>query len=234
MKNLSNAYKIFRSKPKSFIASMLFFLIISIVVTMATIGLAAGYFLILAFANMTELVTSPLTLIVAALLAIFYKFIFGGLYASLLRSYHLYQRGVSLTEFYTYAFDRAPTIFLINLTKLVVWAIFSAPLGLFYIYYLNQYELSEIIISMAALLVGILVEWFFYPSIIWASVFGGSFKSSLRRIIPTLKQINYTGYYLLYLVSFVLYLIPLINLTYFLIHPILSLVFIRLVSGERR
>ena len=125
MESLKKAFNMISKQPFLFVWGSLLFLFMFILFTFAAIGLFLSYFLFLSLFGQEMNLESLPTLAVIGIIVILLLFFTNAINAALAMAYKaaLNKRKITLTKFYSYALDRAPTVFGIMLLRDFFWLV---------------------------------------------------------------------------------------------------------------
>jgi hypothetical protein len=236
LESLKKAFNIVSKQPFLFVWGSLLFLFMFILFIFAAIGLFLSYFLFLSVFGQEMNLESPATLGVMGITVLLLLFFTNAINAALAMTYKagLTKRKITLTKFYSYALDRAPTVFGIMLLRDLFWLLL---VGLFigiYFQFLADYEYLDILIIIYSLFMTFILHMLFTPSFLLAGAFGTSMFGSLRLAFEFLRQkhVFFIGLYILFAFVWLFNFIPIIQIaTIFFLYPLVYTAMIIMIKN---
>lgn len=223
--SLKKSFNVCSKQPFLFVWSSLLFIVLFLLFILAAVGIFLMYFLFLSVFGQELNFESLATLAVLGMIVLLLSFFANGINASLAMAYHeaTKKRKVSLTKFYSYALDRAPTMFGLSLVRELIWLLLVGPFIALYIYFLEGYEYMDILLWMYGLFMTFVIHMFFTPSFLLAGAFGTSMFGSLKQGLEFLRvrHVFFIGLYMLFALIWIFNFIPFIQIaTWFFIYPL--------------
>jgi hypothetical protein len=212
--------------PFMFVWGSLMYVFMLGAVLFTSIGFAMAYIVALSVLNQPVELDSSVSVLVFAIIALAFVFVSGGLNASLARAYHsaYWKERTSMTYFFKFALNKAPEMFGIMLIRDLIWLVIGGPAIAAYVYFLQDYALTDVIVGMYLLFVTFVIHMLFTPAFISAGAFGTDLMSSLRHGIVFLRRrhIYFIAIYAIFALAWVLSWIPLVNFaTIFFFYPVM-------------
>jgi hypothetical protein len=237
LESLKKAFNTYSKSPFIFVWGSLLYLFLFLVFSFAALGIFLIYFLFLAVVGQELNLESIPTVAIFSIIGILFMFFVNGINAALAMAYReaWSKNKVSLTKFFAYAMDRAPTMFGILLIRDVVWLLFVGPFIALYIYALQEYQYLDIAMALYGLFMTFLIHMVFTPSFVLAGAFGVSLYASLKQAFYFMrkKHVYFIGTYLLFAIVWILNYIPFIQLAaLFFLYPVIYLSIITMIRNN--
>ncbi len=225
MESLKKSFNICSKQPFLFVWSSLLFVFMLLLFSFAAVGLFLIYFLFLsAFGQEISLESVP-TLAVFGVIGLLLVFFGNGINAALAMAYNeaTKKKKVSLTKFYSYAIDRAPTMFGIMLIRELLWLLLVGPFIALYFYALEPYEYMDWLMIAYGLFMTFVIHLLFTPSFVLAGAFGTGIFSSLKQSLDFFrrKHIYFVGLYILFAGMWLMNFLPFLQIaSIFFLYPL--------------
>jgi hypothetical protein len=239
MESLSKAFSVYSKQPFLFVWSTLMYLILFLAFFFASLGLVMGYIVLLpVFGETFELQSLP-TLAILTVAALLFLFFIGGLNAGLARAYRtaFHRERTSLTGFFAFSLDKAPEMFGIFLIRELVWLLLAGPAIALYVYFLQDYSLTDVIIGAYVLFATFIIHMLFTPAMIFAGAIGTNLVSSLKHSVDFMRKrhIFFIGLFILFALVWLLNFVPFIQLfSIFVAYPVIYTAMIHLVESSMK
>ncbi|MFN7991270.1 MAG: hypothetical protein U0R44_03895 [Candidatus Micrarchaeia archaeon] len=222
LKKVTNA---FSKGPFLFVWASLMYVFMLLVFLFACIGLILAYFIFLSVFNQKLDTTSLPTMAIFGVVGLLFVFLSGGLNASLARAYHsaFWREKTSLTGFYSYALDKAPEVFGIQLIRELIWLLLAGPVIAIFVFFLKGYAYLDLLVYAYVLGVTFVIHMAFTPAFLSAGAFGTGMFSSLKHTLDFFKKkhIHIVALYAIFALVWLLNFIPFIQLaTIFAAYPV--------------
>ncbi|MEK6982847.1 MAG: hypothetical protein AABX38_07975 [Candidatus Micrarchaeota archaeon] len=222
---LQQSFGNYRKKAKLFLKLSVFYLASELLASLAVWGFFFTAFLIGSLFGLT--LESPIMIAIAAGAIILTLYIGSGLFGSYLKNINNILQGqkIDFTSFFRYGITKAGTYFTILVIKLLIEMILAAPLVALYLFALKKLNIPYIEIVLAAIFIGIkfFVDFIFIYSFISRSLFETSAFASIRNAFRIIryKGIAAFGLYIIFSLTAITLLIPLLNIfTFFITLPV--------------
>lgn len=239
MESLKKSFNICSKQPFLFVWSSLLFVFMTLLFAFAAIGLFLIYFLFLsAFGQEISLESIP-TLAVLGVIGILLIFFGNGINAAVAMAYHeaTKKKKVSLTKFYSYAIDRAPTMFGIMLIRELIWLLLVGPFIALYFYALEPYEYMDLLLLFYALGMTFVIHMLFTPPFVMAGAFGSGIFSSMKQSLEFFrkKHVYFVAMYMFFALMWVMNFLPFLQIaTIFFLYPMAYTAMIIMIKGAVR
>jgi len=226
MESLKKSFSSYSKKPFALVWGSLLYIFLFITFLLAGIGIFLIYFLFLSTLGQELNPEAISTLAVVGIIAVLLLFFMGGINAALARAYRntLTGRKTSLAEFYSYALDKAPDMFGIQLIREGMWLLLVGPALALYIYYLEGYEFMDMLIGTYAFFMTFVIHMLFTPAFLMIGAFGASFYNSLQYGMEFLRKrhIFFIGLYILFAFAWIFNFIPFLQIaSIFFLYPLI-------------
>lgn len=225
MESLKKAFNICSKQPFLFVWGSLLYVFMLILFMFAAVGLFLLYFMFLSIFGQELNLESVPTLAVIGMIGILFLFFLNGIGAALAMSYHeaTKNKKMSLTKFYSYAIDRAPTMFGIMLIRELIWLFLVGPFIALYIYFLEPYEYMDVLLILYGLFMTFVIHLLFTPTFVLAGGFGTGIFSSMKQSLDffRLKHVYFVGAYMLFAIVWLMNFLPFLQIaSIFFLYPI--------------
>lgn len=224
MESLKKSFNICSKQPFLFMWSSLLFVFMLLLFSFAALGLFLIYFLFLSAFGQEISIESIPTLAVFGVIGLLLVFFGNGINAGLAMAYNeaLKKKKVSLTRFYSYAIDRAPTLFGIMLIRELIWLFLVGPFIALYFYALEPYEYMDWLMVAYGLFMTFVIHLLFTPSLVMAGAFGSGIFTSLKQSLEFFrkKHVYFVGLYILFAMMWVMNFLPFLQIaSIFFLYP---------------
>jgi hypothetical protein len=225
MESLKKSFNVCSKQPFLFVWSSLLFVFMMLLFTFAAIGLFLVYFLFLsAFGQEISLESIP-SIAVFGVIGLLLVFFGNGINAALAMAYHeaSKKKKVSLTQFYSYAIDRAPTMFGIMLVRELLWLLLVGPFIALYFYALEPYEYMDMLMIAYGLGMTFVIHLLFTPPFVLAGAFGTGIFGSLKQSLDFFrrKHVYFAALYILFAGMWVMNFLPFLQIaSIFFLYPL--------------
>jgi len=225
IESLKRSFNVVSKQPFLFVWSSLLYVFMFLLFSLAAIGLFLLYFLFLSIFGQELNFESIATMGVLAIIGILVVFFINGLNMALAMAYNsgIKREKISLTRFYSYAVDRAPTSLGILLIRELLWLLLVGPFIALYIVYLEPYQYMDALLAIYGLFMTFIIHMLFTPSFILAGSFGTSIYSSIRLGFEFLRKrhVFFIGQYILFAFVWLMNFIPFLQIaTIFFAYPL--------------
>lgn len=239
IESLKRAFSAYSRNPLPFVWGSVMYLLLSAVFLFASIGLLLLYFLSMSVFNQAVDPGSIGTIAFVGVVGILFAFILSGLNAALARDYRsgLWKEKMSLTKFFSYAIDKAPSAFVIVLIQGFVLLVLAGPAIAVYVLFLRGVDFVDIALWMYLLVVTFIVSLLFTPAIVYNGAVGLDIVSSFKRSVRlfTHKHINFIGLFIVFSIAFALNFVPLVQLvSIFFLYPVTYTAMISMMENGAR
>jgi hypothetical protein len=236
MESLTKSFNICSKQPFLFVWSSLLFVFMMLLFSFAAVGLFLIYFLFLsAFGQEISMESIP-TIAVLGVIGILLIFFGNGINAAVAMAYHeaTKKKKISLTKFYSYAVDRAPTMFGIMLIRELIWLLLVGPFIALYFYALEPYEYMDMLLVLYALGVTFVIHMLFTPAFVMAGAFGSGIFSSMKQSLEFFrkKHVYFVAMYMFFALMWVMNFLPFLQIaTIFFLYPMAYTAMIIMIKG---
>jgi len=225
IKSLSNSFEAYKKHPFIFIWGSLVYILMLVVFFMAAVGFFLIYFMVSSLVGVPVDIYEIPTMVVLGLVGLAFLYFLSGLSAGLSMTYQkaLTQAKTSLADFYAYSLSKAPVMFEILIIRDVLTLLVIGPAIAIYIYFLAEFEFTDVIIGAYSLFWIFVIHCIFTPALMAGGAFRKGLFASMRRAFVLLrkKHINYLGLFILFAFAWVLNFIPFLQLvSLFFIYPV--------------
>jgi hypothetical protein len=223
--SLKKAFNAYSRRPFLFVWGSLLYIFMLITFIFASVGIFLAYFMFLSMFGQELDFEALSTVAVAVVIGLLLLFFLNGINASLARTYYqaLNNKKNSVARFYSYAIDKAPTMFAIELVRNFIWLLLVAPAILIYVEFLEGHEYMDVLIGSYGFFMTFVIHMFFTPSFIIAGAFDKGVYTSMRYGIELWrkKHIFFIGLYTLFAFTWVFNFIPFIQIaSLFFAYPV--------------
>ena len=216
LESLKKSFNNISKQPFLFVWGSLLFLFMLILFTFAAIGLFLSYFLFLSIFGQEMNLESISTLSVIGVIVVIWLFFINAINAALAMTYKAgpNRKKMTLTKFYSYALDRAPTVFGIMLLREFFWLVLVGPFLALFVYFLADYEFMDMLMLLYGIFTTFALHMLFTPSFILAGGFGTNMFGSLKMGFDFLrkKHVFFIGVYILFAIVWLLNFLPFIQI----------------------
>jgi hypothetical protein len=225
MESLKKSFNICSKEPFLFMWGSLLFIFMLLLFAFAALGFFLIYFLFLSAFGQEVNLESIATIGVVGLIGLLMIFFGNGINAGIAMAYHEATKGkkVSLTKFYSYAIDRAPTMFGIMLVRELIWLLLVGPFIAIYFYFLEPYEYMDIVLICYALFMTFVIHMLFTPAFVLTGSFGTGMFSSMKQSLDFFKKkhVFFVGLYILFAVVWLMNFLPFLQIaSIFFLYPL--------------
>ena len=239
MENLKNSFELVSKQPFLFVWASLLFLLMFILLIFAAIGIFLIYFLFLSVFGVELDLTSIPTMGVLAIIGLVLCLLFNGINAALAMAYDKALQGqkISLTAFYSYALDKAPSAFGIIVVRNFVQLLALGPFIALYIYVLWEYQYMDVLLALYAVFATFVIHMLFTPALLICGTYGTGVFVSLKKGLDLLKtkHVFFLGTYILFALVWLFNFLPFIQLaTIFFAYPLVYSAIILMVKKSIR
>ncbi len=235
IESLRKSFNEYSKGPFPFVWASLMYLFVFIATVLACAGLIVTYFISMSIFNQPVDPQSIPTLAVASVVVVLLLLLLNGLNAALAGAYHsaFWKEKMTLTAFYAYATDKAPTTFAIQLLRELIWVLLAGPAIAIYVYALNGVPYMDLLVAGYVLSVTFVIHLIFTPAFIAAGAFGTDLYNSLKHAFEFLrrKHINFVGQYMLFSVAWLVNFVPFLQfVTIFFAYPVVYTAMINMME----
>ena len=200
------------------------------------VGLFILYFLILSIFGRELSLDSIGTMGVLGIVGLLVIFFANGVNAALAMAYKtaISKGKISLTRFYSYALDRAPTMFGIMLIRELIWLLAVGPFIALFIYFFQDIEFVDIMLYVYAFFMTFIIHMLFTPAFILAGAFDATLFASLKQGFVFLRQkhVFFIALYILFAFVWLFNFLPFIQIaTIFFIYPLIYTAMIMMIKN---
>lgn len=225
IESLKKTFSAYTKKPFLFVWPSIMYVFLLLVFLFTAVGLLMLYFMAISVFNQQLNLSSPATMVVIAVITLLFLFFSCGLNASLSRAYHnsVWREKTSLTGFFSYALDKAPDMFGVELLRDIVWLVLAGPAIALLVIFLKGVAYVDILVWAYVLFVTFVIHMIFTPAFIAIGSFGTSFTSSLRHALMFLRKrhVLFAGLYVIFAIVWILNFVPILDLvTVFFVYPV--------------
>lgn len=235
IENLKKSFNAYSKNPFLFVWASLMYLFVFIATVLACFGMVLVYFISMSVFNQPVDLDSIPTMAVASVVALLALLLLNGLNAALAGAYHssFWKEKTTLTAFYSYAIDKAPTSFAIMLMRELIWLLLAGPAIAIYMLFLVNVPYMDLLAGGYVLSVTFVIHMLFTPAFLTAGAFGTDFYSSLKHAFDFLRRrhIYFIGQYIVFSVAWLLNFIPFIQIaSIFFAYPVVYTAMINMVE----
>ncbi|NYZ74308.1 hypothetical protein H0O00_04135 [Candidatus Micrarchaeota archaeon] len=235
--SLRKSFNTYSKSPFPFVWASLMYLFVFVATVLACIGLIVVYFICMSILNQPVDPQAIPTLAVASVVALLLLLLLNGLNAALAGGYHaaFWKEKMTLTTFYAYAIDKAPTTFAIMLLRELIWVLLVCPALLVYVYALSSVPYMDLLVGGYVLSMTFVIHMVFTPAFIAAGAFGTDLYNSLKHAFDFLRRrhINFVGQYILFAVVWLVNFIPFLQfVTIFFAYPVVYTAMISMMEDS--
>ncbi len=201
----------------------------------AAAGLFLLYFLFLSVFGQDLNLESIPTMAVVAITVLLLVFFTNSINAALAMTYHAATKRekISLTKFYSYALDRAQTVFGLLLVRELIWLLLIGPFVAIYVYLFEGYQYVDVLLILYGIFMTFIIHMLFTPSFLLAGAFGSSLFDSLKHGADFLRRrhVFFVGLYIVFAIVWLLNFLPFLQIaTIFFIYPLIYTAMILMVK----
>jgi hypothetical protein len=223
--SLKKSFNAYSKNPFMFVWASLMYIFVFIATLLACIGLVVIYFIAMSVFNQPVEPQSIPTLAIGSVVVLLLLLLLNGLNAALARAYHsaFWKEKTTLTTFYAYATDKAPTTFAILLMRELIWVLLAGPAIAIYVYFLSTVSYMDLLVGGYLLFITFIIHMVFTPAFLAAGAFGTDFYASLKHAFDFLRRrhIYFIGQYALFAVVWLLNFVPFLQfVTIFFAYPV--------------
>lgn len=239
MESLKKSFNVCSKQPFLFVWSSLLFVFMLLLFTFAALGLFLIYFLFLsAFGAEISLESIP-SIAVFGVIGLLLVFFGNGINAAVAMAYHeaSKKKKISLTHFYSYAIDRAPTMFGIMLVRELLWLLLVGPFIALYFYALEPYEYMDMLMIAYGLGMTFVIHLLFTPSFVLAGAFGTGIFSSMKQSLDFFrkKHVYFVALYILFAGMWLMNFLPFLQIaSIFFLYPLAYTAMIIMIKSAIR
>ncbi|VVC03988.1 Uncharacterised protein [Candidatus Bilamarchaeum dharawalense] len=236
---MKKSFSAYTKNPFLFVWGSLMYVFMLVIFFFAALGLLLVYFIFLSLIGQEFDLQSIPTIVFLVLIGLVFMYFTNGLNAALARTYHaaLWREKTTITAFYSYALERAPLNFAIQLLRDLIWVLLAGPVIAIYVLFLTGVPYMDAIVGLVILTITFVIHMVFTPALITAGAFEAGLYSALRHGFNTLrrKHIMFIGLYFLFAIVWLLNFIPFIQLvTIFFLYPIIYSSMVMIVENAGR
>ncbi|MBI5228148.1 hypothetical protein HY988_06165 [Candidatus Micrarchaeota archaeon] len=224
LSNLKRAFTAYTRTVVSFTSASFMGVLMYGLCVLAGVGIFLLYFMAISGFNKYA-PEDPITIGVVIIIVFLLKLLTSGFNAALAQAYSdgFDGRNTKISDFYSKALRSAPSAFGIMIIRDIIWLMFLAPVIALYVFALKGVQYIEIIIAIYGIFITWLIHMLFTPALLTSALTNSGIFASLKqgfRILRS-KHIYFAGAYILFAVSWLLNLIPIIQIgSIFVLFPI--------------
>lgn len=235
IESLKRSFNAYSKNPFLFVWASLMYLFVFIATILACIGLMLIYFIAMSIFNQPVEFDSIPTMAVASVVVILALLLLNGLNAALVSAYHssFWKEKTTLTAFYAYAIDKAPTTFAIMLMRELIWILVAGPAIALYVFFLSTVPYMDLLTLGYVLFTTFVIHLLFTPAFVTAGAFGTDFYGSLKHAFDFLRRrhIYFIGQYMVFTVVGLLNFVPFVQVaTIFFAYPVSCTAMINMIE----
>lgn len=223
--SLKKSFNAYSRRPFLFVWGSMLYIFMLITFLFASMGIFLGYFLFLSLFGQELDFEALSTLAVVGVIGLLLLFFLNGINASLAMTYYqaLNSKKNSVARFYSYALDKAPTMFTIDMIRNLLWLLLVGPALLIYVEFLEGHEYMDLLVGSYVLFMTFVIHMFFTPSLVIAGAFDKGVYTSMRYGLELWrkKHIFFIGLYTLFALTWLFNFIPFIQIaSLFFAYPV--------------
>jgi len=235
IESLKKSFNVYSKNPFLYVWASMMYICVLIATILAAAGLIVVYFITMAIFNQAVDPQSLPTLAIGSVVGLLLMLLLSGLNAALAGAYHsaFWKEKTTLTAFYAYAIDKAPTNFAILLMREIVWLLLAGPGIAIYIYFLSGTPYMDLLTGGYVLSVTFVIHMIFTPALLAAGAFGTDIYNSLKHAFDFLKRrhIFFVGQYIVFAVTWFLNFVPFLQFaTIFFAYPVVYTAMINMME----
>ncbi|MFH1784866.1 MAG: hypothetical protein ABH842_00410 [Candidatus Micrarchaeota archaeon] len=225
IESLKKSFSAYTKNPFLFLWGSIMYVFMLILFFFATLGLLLIYFIFLSVIGQEFDLEAIPTIGFLGIIGLAFVFFANGLNASLAWAYHgaLWKEKITLTSFFSYALEKAPQNFAIQLLRDLIWILVAGPLIALYYFVLIDVAYMDWIIGLTVAMITFVIHMIFTPAFVSSGAFDAGLYSSLRHGFNVLrrKHIMFIGLYILFALTWILNFIPFVQIaTIFFLYPV--------------
>ncbi|MDD5171542.1 MAG: hypothetical protein PHF60_00740 [Candidatus ainarchaeum sp.] len=233
--SLKKSFNAYSKNPFMFVWASLMYIFMFIATLLACIGLVVIYFIAMSVFNQPVDPQSIPTMALGAVVVLLLVLLLNGLNAALAGAYHsaFWKEKTTLTTFYAYAIDKAPTMFAIQLLRELIWVLLAGPVIAIYVYFLSTVAYMDLLLGAYLLFITFIIHMLFTPAFLTAGAFGTDFYASLKHAFDFLRRrhIYFVGQYIVFSVVWLVNFVPFLQFaTIFFAYPVVYTAMINMIE----
>jgi hypothetical protein len=223
--SLKKSFNAYSKRPFLFVWGALLYILMLITFILAALGVFLGYFLFLSVFGQELSFEALSTLAVIGVIVLLFLFFLNGINASIAKAFRqgMTKKKMSLAQFYSYAVDQAPSMFIIMLVRDFIWLLLVGPALFLYVEFLEGYEYMDMLIGTYGFFMTFAIHMVFTPSFVITGAFGGDVFNSLKYGIQLWreKHIFFIGLYIVFAFAWILNFVPFLQIaSLFFLYPV--------------